>query len=551
MSLRKLIEAASHHARNLLILSAVAVAVQACGGQSGPARAQCPAGKVCLHLGNGSEPTTLDPHKSSGTWEDRIISDALMGLTQDDAAGRPIPGMAERWETSADGLTWRFYLRDAKWSDGAPVTADDFVFAIRRILDPKTASQYSSLLYMIEGAQAATEGKGSLESVGVRAVSPSVLEFRLNHPAPYLPEVAKHYSMYPVPRHVVEKWGDAWTRPEHFVGNGPFTVREWRLGDYVRSVKSPTFYEADKVCADEVYYYPTNDAISAERRVRRGELDSNADIQSNRIAFLRKEIPEYVRTHTYLGVSYVAFNSNVPEFKDPRVRQALSMSIDREFIAEKLLRGGQMPAYTFVPPGVANYQGAKPPEWASWPFAKRQAEARRLLAEAGFGPGRPLKVEIKHRNTPDPMLVMPAIQADWKSIGVDARLAQNETQIAYASYRARDFQVADAAWIADYNDPMSFLYLMQSATGQQNYGDYKNSDYDALLAKADKEPDAAKRGQYLADAEHLMLEDTAVAPTYFYVTKNLVNPKVTGFVDNVIDHHRTRYLCVAGNKPPL
>ena len=174
-----------------------------------------------------------------------------------------------------------------------------------------------------------------------------------------------------------------------------------------------------------------------------------------------------------------------------------------------------------------------------------------MLAEAGFGPDRPLKVEIKHRNTPDPMLVMPAIQADWKAIGVDARLAQNETQIAYASYRARDFQVADAAWIADYNDPMSFLYLMQSATGQQNYGDYSNSAYDALLSKADNEPDAVKRGQYLADAEHLMLEDTAVAPTYFYVTKNLVNPKVTGFVDNVIDHHRTRYLCVAGNKPPL
>lgn len=550
MSLRKLIEAASHHARNLLILSAVAVAVQACG-QSGPARAQCPQGKVCLHLGNGSEPTTLDPHKTSGTWEDRIISDALMGLTQDDAAGKPIPGMAERWETSSDGLTWRFYLRDAKWSDGVPVTAEDFVFAIRRILDPKTASQYASLLYMIDGAQAATEGKAPLESVGVRAVSPKILEIRLNHPAPYLPEVAKHASMYPVPKHVVQKWGDAWTRPEHFVGNGPFVLREWRLGDYVRSVKSPTFYEADKVCVDEVYYYPTNDAISAERRVRRGELDANADIQSNRIAFLRKEIPDYVRTHTYLGVSYVAFNNNRPEFKDPRVRRALSMSIDREFIAEKLLRGGQTPAYTFVPPGVANYQGAKPPEWASWPLAKRQEEARRLLAEAGYGPGRPLKVEIKHRNTPDPMLVMPAIQADWKAIGVDASLAQNETQIAYASYRARDFQAADAAWIADYNDPMSFLYLMQSATGQQNYGDYSNPAYDALLAKADNEPDAVKRSQYLATAENLMLEDTAVAPTYFYVTKNLVNPKVTGFIDNVIDHHRTRYLCIGGNKPPL
>lgn len=550
MSLRKLIEAVGLPARNLLILFAVAAALQACG-QNGPARASCPEGKVCLHLGNVSEPNSLDPHKSSGVAEDRIISDSLMGLTQDDPQGKPIPGMAERWETSADGLTWRFYLREAQWSDGTPVTAEDFVFSIRRILDPKTASQYSSILYMIDGAQAANEGKQPLETVGIRAVSPRILEFRLNHPAPYLPEVAKHYSMYPVPRHVVQKWGDGWTRPEHFVGNGPFVIREWRLGDYVRSVKNPRFFEAAKVCADEVYYYPTNDAITAERRVRRGELDANFDIQSNRIAFLRKEIPDYVHTHTYLGVAYVAFNSNRPEFRDPRVRRALSMAIDREFIAEKLLRGGQTPAYTFVPPGVANYQGAKPPEWVSWPLEKRQAEARRLLAAEGHGPDRPLLVEIKHRNTPDPMLVMPAIQADWKAIGVDARLAQNETQIAYASYRARDFDVADAAWIGDYNDPMSFLYLMQSATGQQNYGDYDNPAYDALLAKADNEPNAVTRGRYLADAEKLMLEDTAVAPTYFYVTKNLVNPKISGFVDNVIDHHRTRYLCIDGNKPPV
>jgi oligopeptide transport system substrate-binding protein len=396
MSLRKLIEAVGLPARNLLILFAVAAALQACG-QNGPARASCPEGKVCLHLGNVSEPNSLDPHKSSGVSEDRIISDSLMGLTQDDPQGKPIPGMAERWETSADGLTWRFYLREAQWSDGTPVTAEDFVFSIRRILDPKTASQYSSILYMIDGAQAANEGKQPLETVGVRAVSPRILEFRLNHPAPYLPEVAKHYSMYPVPRHVVQKWGDAWTRPEHFVGNGPFVIREWRLGDYVRSVKNPRFFEASRVCADEVYYYPTNDAITAERRVRRGELDANFDIQSNRIAFLRKEIPDYVHTHTYLGVAYVAFNSTRPEFRDPRVRRALSMAIDREFIAEKLLRGGQTPAYTFVPPGVANYQGAKPPEWVSWPLEKRQAEARRLLAAAGHGPDRPLLVEIKHR----------------------------------------------------------------------------------------------------------------------------------------------------------
>lgn len=546
MSLRTLIEATRAPARNLLILGfAVLLGASGCAPRA-PVRPDCPAGKVCLQIGNGSEPISLDPHKVQGTWEHRILLDNLIGLTQDDADGQPIPGVAERWETSADGLTWRFYLREALWSDGVPVTADDFVFSLRRILLPQTASEYASLLYLFRNAHAVNEGRASPESLGVRALSPRVLEITLEHPAPYLPELAKHQTMYPVPRHKVEQLGDAWARPENYVSNGPYRIVAWRLGDYVKAVKNERFWDADKVCVDEVYYYPTQDAVSAERRVRRGELDINTDIQSNRIAFLREQMPGYVHTHTYLGTAYLAFNSNIPALRDRRVRQALNMAVDREFIAGKLLRGGQTPAYTFVPPGVANYTGAKPPAWAAWPLARRQAEARRLLAAAGYGPDNPLRVEIKHRNSPDPMLLMPAIQADWKAVGVDAVLAQNETQIAYASYRARDFQVADAAWIADYNDPMSFLYLLQSSTGAQNYGDYSNPAYDALLARADQEPDAARRAAILAEAEQLMLDDASVVPTYFYVNKNLVSPKVTGWKANLVDYHPTRFLCIAG-----
>jgi oligopeptide transport system substrate-binding protein len=543
MSLPRAIEAAGRHARNVLIAAALVVA--SCSDK-GPARPPCPEGKVCLLIGNGSEPISLDPHKVQGTWEHRILLDNLIGLTQEDPDGLPIPGMAERWDTSADGLTWRFYLREAQWSDGVPVTADDFVFSLRRILMPETASEYASLLYFLKGAQAVNEGKAAPETLGVTAVSPRVLEIKVEHPAPYLPEVAKHQTMYPVPKHMVEKLGDRWARPENYVSNGPYRIVTWRLGDHVKAVKNERFWDADKVCVDEVYYYSSTDAISAERRVRRGELDMSSDIQSNRIAFLRADpvMAPYVQTHTYLGTSYLAFNANLPALKDRRVRQALTMSVDREFITKKLLRGGQVPAYTFVPPGMANYRKVAPPEWANWSLERRQAEAKRLLAAAGYGPDRPLRLEIKHRNTPDPMLVMPAIQADWKQIGVDLRLAQNETQIAYASYRSRDFQIADAAWIADYNDPMSFLYLLQSATGAQNYGDYKNPAYDRLLALADNEPDPVKRADLLAQAEQLILDDSAVVPTYFYVNKNLVNPKITGWKANLVDYHPTRYLCV-------
>lgn len=533
--------------RNLFLVCVAAFVLSGCG-ESKAVRAPCPAGKLCLEAGNSNDPVSLDPHKTQGTWENRIIGDLIVGLTQEDAAANAVPGMATHWETSADGKVWTFHLRHALWSDGVPVTADDFVFALRRIMDPKTGSSYSSLLYIIQNGQEVNENKMPLTALGVRAIDPLTLEIRLTHPAPFLPEIAKHNSMYPLPRHVVEKWGDDWSRPEHFVGNGPFNLVSWKLGDRVTVVKNPKFYEADKVCLDQINYYPTTDASSAQKRVKSGELDINTDIQSNKIALLRQpgQMPDYVRVNTYLGTTYLAFNNKVPALKDRRVRQALSMAIDREFITQKLLRGGQSPANSFVPPGVANYPNPAKAFWADWPLARRQAEARKLLAAAGYGPKTPLTITIKHRNSPDPMLFMPAIQADWKEIGVDAKLEQNEGQIAYQSYRLRDFEVADAAWIADYNDPMTFLYLQQSATGMQNYSDYASPAYDALLAKADNEPDALKRAGYLHDAERIMLDDAPIAPIYFYVNKNLVSPRVTGWVDNITDWHRSRYLCFKG-----
>jgi oligopeptide transport system substrate-binding protein len=541
--------------RNLFLVMAL-IWLAGCGA-GGPSRPVCPKDQRCLHIGNTSEPVSLDPQRSTGVWEDHIQSDMFVGLTQDAADGSVVPGMAESWSTSPDGRVWTFHLRDAQWSDGAPVTADDFVFSLRRVLDPKTASEYASLLYLIHNAQAVNEGLAAPTALGVRALDRRTLEIRLDHPAPYLPQLTKHHVFYPVPRHVVERWGDAWIQPAHFVGNGPFKLVEWRLGDHVRLVRNPRFYAADTVCIDQLFYYPTNNAISAERRVLRGELDINTDIQSNRIAYLRGRPASrpFVRTSTYLGVAYLAFNNGqravTPALRDVRVRRALAMAIDREFITLKLLRGGQLPAYSFVPPGVANYVARPPrPYWAGWSLERRQAEARRLLRSAGFGPGHRLKLDIKHRNTPDPLTFMPASQADWKAIGVEATLTQNVTQIAYQSYRLRDFDVADASWIADYNDPMSFLYLQQSRTGAQNYGDYDNPVYDALIAKADDEPNPVRRAGYLARAERIMLTDAPIAPLYFYVNKNLVSPRVTGWVDNIVDHHRSRYLCLLTQAAP-
>ena len=515
-----------------------------CGG--GPDRPACPAGKVCLEYGNSSDPNSLDPHKISLINESLVVGDMMVGLVEDGPDGRPAPGVARSWEVSADGLVWTFHLRPSQWSDGVPLTAEDFVYSFRRILDPKTASPYAYLLYLLKNGEAVNGGRATPSDLGARATDPLTLQLTLEHPAPFLPQLAKHVSMYPVPRHAVERFGDAWADPSHYVSNGPFRPVLWRIGDHIEVVRNPRFYDAAKVCVDRIDYYPTNDAVSAERRVRRGELDINTSIQSNRVAWLRRpdQAPALVRVHPYLAVAYLPFNGrDVPELKDRRVRQALSMAIDRAFITGKLLRAGQAPAWAFVPPGVSNYTGGVRAAWADWPLARRQAEARRLLVAAGHGPARPLAIELKIFNSSDAMLVAPAIQADWKAVGVRATIVQNEVQVAYSAYRLRDFQVGMASWIADYDDPLTFLYLMQSRAGQQNYGDYANPAYDALLARADTEPDAVRRAGLLARAEAMMLEDVPVAPLYFTVSRNLVSPKVTGWTDNVTDIHRARYLC--------
>ncbi|MGZ6014814.1 MAG: peptide ABC transporter substrate-binding protein, partial [Phenylobacterium sp.] len=385
--------------------------------------------------------------------------------------------------------------------------------------------------------------------LGAQAIDPLTLRLTLEHPAPYLPQIAKHTSMYPVPKHMVERWGDGWSQPGRYVSNGPFRPISWTIGDHIRTVKNPRFFDAAHVCVGRIDYYPTNDQVSAERRVRRGELDVNTLIQSSRVAWLRRpdQAPRYVHIHPYLGLAYVVFNTrDVPALKDVRVRQALSMAIDREFITGKLLRAGQQPAYAFVPPGVAGYPAGPRVRWAGWTLGRRQAEARRLLAQAGYGPSRPLTLEFKLPNTTDGMTFAPAIQADWKAVGVRTSLIQNESQIAFEAFRIRDFQTGLASWIADYNDPMTFLYLLQSGTGQQNYGDYSNPAYDALLAQADQEPDPGRRAEELSRAEQIMLDDAANAPLYFLVSRNLVSPAITGWRDNISDIHRARYLCVTG-----
>jgi oligopeptide transport system substrate-binding protein len=528
-----------------LLLLAVAAAVALAGCQDKVQRPACPAGQVCLEYGNETEPLTLDPQTANLITEGRIIGDLMVGLTTEAPDGSPVPGVAQSWTTSTDGLTWTFKLRDAQWSDGTPLTADDFVYSYRRILDPKTASIYAYLVTLLKNGQAVNDGKAPLSAVGARALDAQTLELTLEHPAPYLPELLMHQSFYPVPRHVVERFGDKWVTPGTYVSDGPYTLAAWRLGDYVRLAKNPRFFDAAHICVDRINYYPTSDVVSAERRVQRGELDINTTFQSNRLQHIQAVMPGYARPALVLATYYLSFNTrDVKALQDRRVRRALSEAIDRDFMTAKLQRAGQQPAYSFVPPGVHNYAYGAAARWSAEPLAQRQIEAKALLAQAGFTPAHPLKLEIKVANASETLLLTEALQADWRAIGVEATIVQNEGQIAFAAYRDRDFQVGYMSWYADFNDPMTFLGLLKSDTGAQNYGDYKNPAYDALLLAADHDADAGRRAQILKRAEQLMLDDEGMAPLGFSVSRSLVSPKVTGWVDNPLNNHRARWLCV-------
>ncbi|HEV2530227.1 peptide ABC transporter substrate-binding protein [Phenylobacterium sp.] len=532
--------------RYLIALVPALSALMLAGCQDKPHRPACPAGAQCFEFGLDAEPATLDPHRANLVEEAWVIGDLMEGLTTEAADGSPIAGGATAWETSPDGLVWTFHLRHgARWSDGTPVTADDYVYGLQRVLDPKIASIYAYLVYVIKGGAAVSEGRAPASSLGARALDPYTLQLTLEHPAPYLLELTKHQSFYPVPRHVVERYGDNWVAPGHYVSNGPFKLVSWRLGDHIEITKNPQFHDAAHVCLDRVDYFQTPDAISGERRVQSGELDATNTFQSNRIDRLKTVMPRYVHTHTALATSYLSLNTRgVKPFQDLRVRRALSEAVDREFMTAKLMRAGQQPAYAFVPPGTANYPFGVGLRWAAEPFAQRQIEARALLAQAGFTAAHPLKIEIKTTTNSESLLLTEAIQADWRAVGVEVSIVQNDGPVAFAAYADRDYQVGYMAWYADFNDPLTFLGLLKSDTGAQNYGDYKNPAYDALLAAADKEPDAARRGQILARAEQTMLDDAAMIPVAYTVTRALVNPRVSGWVDNPENFHRSRWLCM-------
>ena len=498
------------------------------------------AAPIVLRRGNVAEPETLDPQRYQTSYTGYILDDLFLGLTTMDARGRPIAGAAESWTVSPNGSVYTFRLRPGlAWSDGTKMTADDFVFGIRRALDPKIAAAFASIAMMIKNAAPVNAGKLPLDQLGVRAPNPQTVEITLEKPAPVLLLVLAQPFLAPVPAHAIAKYGNDWTKPGKLISNGPYVAVEWRANDHVKLVKNPRFYDAANVQIDEVLFYPTADDAAALKRFRAGELDINGRYSPSDYPWLKAHMPASVRIAPASWYTCVEFNQTKAQWRDVRVRRALALAIDRETLTDRLLKTGELPGYGIVPPVVPGYTGATL-DFKGRALADRQGEARKLLAAAGYNAAHPLTFTFRHRAGTSNRRVAIGLANMWSAIGVKAELQQDDTALHYAALRAHDFDVADRgpSW---FTDPEYFLDgYMTNASG--NYSSYSNPAFDKAMNEAKLTADPAQRFALFAQAEAIVLHDVAAAPLFFNVNTDLVAPHVKGFEGSPTGDHPTRFM---------
>ncbi|MDX1455629.1 MAG: peptide ABC transporter substrate-binding protein [Gammaproteobacteria bacterium] len=503
------------------------------------------AAEQVLHRGNFLEPETLDPHKARGAEAANILRDLYEGLTREGADGSILPGVARSWEVSEDALRHTFHLRpDARWSNGDPLTAADFVFAFRRSVDPATGSVFADYFRVIRGADDVLEG-GAVEQLGVHARDAHTLVIELIRPVPYLHDLLAHHSTYPVHRPSLEQHGERFTRPEHHVGNGAFRLVDWRVNDVMHLAANPEYWDAAAVRLSDVYYYPIDDSEAEYNRFRAGQLDITQTLPVARYRQLAEDSPEALRVAPYLSTYYYGLNVQQPPFKGaPGLRRALSLVIDRDVIADKVLGIGELPSWSLTPPGMAGYPEVRL-DYADWPMAQRLAEARELYAAAGYDEDQPLELEVRINSGEVHRKVALAVSTMWRqALGVETRIISEEWRVFVQTRRQRqDTQVYRAGWVGDYNDPLTFLQTLLPGSPVNDTG-YSSEQYARTMLLANEERDPERRMERLAAAERLMLADHPVIPLYVYVSKHMVAPHVGGWEDNIMDHHPSRDLFI-------
>jgi len=490
---------------------------------------------------NGSEPASLDPHKVESDVEFNIISDLFDGLVSVSPAGEIQPRLAEKWENK-DNTVWTFHLRPGiTWSDGTPITAEDIVWSWQRLVDPKTASPYASYpgsMRIVNGTDIA-EGKKAPESLGVKAINDSTLEVTLTQPNAAFLAMLAHPSLVPIDKVLVGRFGDKWTKPEHFVSSGAYKLSQWVVNERIVAVRNPKYWDNEHTVINKVTYLPISSEAADVNRYKAGEIDIVYTVPINQFAQLKKTLGSELDVSPQLATYYYQFNTTRPPFNDARVRKALNLALDKDIIADKVLGQGQRPAWLISQPDIGGVK-LQNPDYASWPMDKRIAEAKKLLAEAGFNDNHPLSFNLLYNTSESHQRIAIAASSMWKkNLGVEAKLQNQEWKTMLDTMHTHNFDAVRYAWIADYDDAATFLNTFRTGDSQ-NTTQYSNPDYDRALVNAAKSKTAQERGKFYQQAEDLLGRDVPAIPVYHYVRTHLVKPWVGGFTPDKLGYYYTK-----------
>ncbi len=498
-----------------------------------------------LERGAHADVSDLDPHTAVTITEIDVATALFEGLVAEHPQTlQPVPGVAERWEVSPDGLNYTFHLRaNARWSDGSAVTADDFVQAWRRVLTPALAAPNATLLYVVQGAEAYHKGATTeFGEVAVKATSPQTLRVALEHAAPHFLSLLAHPVTYPVPLAAIRKHGgeadrsNRWTRPGSLVGNGPFVLKAWRPNQEIFVAKSPTYWDAATVRLNGIRFHPSDSIEAEERAFRAGQLHLTYVLPFGKAEAYRRDAPHLLRMDPYLDTYFLALNTARPPLDQEPVRRALALAVDRNALVNQVLRGGQTPATALTPTGLPGYT---PPSGDGYdPDA-----ARRLLSAAGFPRGERLPaIEILFNTSENLRLIAEAVQEMWRrELGLTVRLVNQERKVVLSERRAGNFQVLVSDWVGDYLDPSTFLEPWRS-DATNNYTRWSHAEYDTLLFTAARNPDPATRAEQLAKAEALLLQAAPLIPLYYNTHTFLLHPSVKGWHPTLLDHHPYKHV---------
>ncbi|HVA94519.1 MAG TPA: peptide ABC transporter substrate-binding protein [Candidatus Dormibacteraeota bacterium] len=497
----------------------------------------------------GADPRTLDPSLATDVVGMDVLEDLFEGLVSLSEDGNLIPGVATSWETSADGKTWTFHLRqNAKWSNGQPVTANDFVYAWRREVDPNTGSEYAQALAPIENAADIITGKMDPQRLGVEATGPQTLVVHLHAPTSYLLALLTNPYLYPLYEPVVKQWGDAWTQPAHMVSNGPFQLSDRVINGHITIQKNPYYWDAGHVRLSKVTYNIISDSNSAVEQYLAGSLDFSDSVNLSQKDYLQRTLGDQVVFAPYFGTAMFGYNLAKPPFKgNPKLRLALNMALDRKTLVKYVQRGVGVPAYNLVPP----LPGYDPPipDWARLPDDQRHALARKLYQEAGYSQSHPLEVVLTYPSGgPSVRRFMEALAAMWQiNLGAKVEIYNVEWKVFLQNVQMKQPTFYWFAWIGDFPDPFTFMQLFQSDFGM-NHGGYDNPKFDALVNQASNTVDAAQRYKLFHQAGEILNQDAPFLPAYFYESGHLIKPYVKGWQSNVMDRNLSRYMYVLAHQ---